>query len=81
MGVDIHEAAARLGVSESAVRRTIRRRRRRRSGRHHGRLRSAGVGWQMTGSRRRDALGLLAIMALAAGGGGGVAMFTYAVWP
>ena len=34
-----------------------------------------GVRWQMTGSRRR-ALVLLAITALTAAGGGGVAMFT-----
>ncbi len=81
MDVDIHEGADRLGVSEGAVRLTITRRRRRRSGRHHGRIRSAGVNWQMTGSRRKDALVLLAIMALAAAGGGGAAMFTYAVWP
>ncbi len=81
MDVDIHEAAARLGVSENAVRLTITRRRRRRRGCHHGRIRSAGVGWQMTGSRRKDALVLLAIMALVGGVGVGVAMFTYAVWP
>ncbi len=81
MDIDLHEAAARLGVSENAVRVTMTRRRRRRSGRHHGRIRTGGVGWQMTGSRRWDALVLLAIGALAAAGGVGVGMFTYAVWP
>ena len=80
MDIYKHEAAARLGVSESAVRLTIRRRRRR-SGRHGGRLRTGGVRWHATGSRRRYALVLLAIMALTAAGAVGVAMVTYGVWP
>ena len=80
MDVHIHKAIARPGVSESAAARTIRRRRRRRRARHHGRLRTA-VTWYLTGIRLRNALILLAIMALAAAGGGVVAMFTYAAWP
>ena len=81
MDVDIHEAATRQGVSGSAARLTTRRRRRRRSGRHHGRLRTVGVRGRMTGSRRRYAAVLLALMALAAGGAAGVAIVTYALWP
>lgn len=64
-------------LSESA----IKRRRRRCSNRHHASLRAAGAAWHMTGSRRRDALVVLALMALATAGGVGVAMYTYAVLP
>lgn len=65
------------GLSES----TVRRRRRRRRGRHHGRLRTAREMWHLTRSKWRDALVILTIMALAAAGGVGIAMFTYDAWP
>ena len=69
MKVPITEAVRITGLSES----TNGRRRRRRPGRHDGGLRTGGVSWM-------NVLVILAFIALAAAGGVGVAMYTYAVW-